>query len=264
VKTLEREMEEFFRREADRLPDEAEVRSELQYRVQPEAGGNRQTRRILSAGLTVGLVAFAVVVVLFAPPLALLNNDRAETGSEEDVADSGASVSENRLVTEVEPPAAPERLPDGVFPFLLPVNPDWSVVSGIEEASSESGHTTLTTIELQSSNEQTALLELRSVPDDHILSSTDPKRSSNTDVLSRAALTQLVVIGDRQGIMYLVEDENDPYSVVYGFQWLEAQGVEATLVAFGIEGRDLFESLVDELERVDASEWRRSLDASGQ
>jgi hypothetical protein len=40
--------------------------------------------------------------------------------------------------------------------------------------------------------------------------------------------------------------------------------VEATLIAFGIEGRDLFESLVGELERVDASEWRRILDASGQ
>jgi hypothetical protein len=64
--------------------------------------------------------------------------------------------------------------------------------------------------------------------------------------------------------MYLVEDENDPDAVVYGFQWFEAQGVEATLIAFGIEGRDLFESLVGELERVDASEWRRILDASGQ
>jgi hypothetical protein len=262
VKTLEHEVEEFFRREADRLPDEAEVRSELPYRIQREPGGGRQTRRALSTGLAVGLVAFAVVVALFAPPLALLNNDRAQTGNEQGSVDTETSVSGNRLVTEVEPPDAPERLPDGVFPFLLPTNPDWTVASGIEEVGSESGYTTHTTIELKSRSGETALLELRAVPDDHILSSIDPKRSPNTDILSQAALTQLVVVGDRQGIMYLVEDENDPDAIVFGFQWFEAQGVQATLLAFGIQGRDRFEELVRELERVDPSEWRKSLETS--
>jgi hypothetical protein len=62
--------------------------------------------------------------------------------------------------------------------------------------------------------------------------------------------------------MYLVEDENDPDAIVFGFQWFEAQGVQATLLAFGIQGRDRFEELVRELERVDPSEWRKSLETS--